>query len=304
MRTMRACRAWATPSKAGPGVLQSLVLAVCLLRAEAMAFPLSLAAERASFLSGQPVYLRMESQNAPIPSLEEGTLLLGIREEGDGERIYNPPLHYRAGNASRKRIRYARIICEEGQLVFRKPGHYRLRLLSRPDSGAVAGKPESFLPTALSDTLGITIRAPVTPEDKRAYALISRNPGEYGLAVYLEGGDQLRDGMAIISELAATNSAYTRIASFVLSSDWSQDYRAFPEGTVRPLDLEKALAWAQWDSEAGAYIPLRNAFRLQAAGDLAGKRSARPPGLAALRARTAAFYASLTRGETAWSHSF
>ncbi len=284
---------------------------------------INLAAERESYLLGEPIYLRMESQRAPVPSLEEGSFLLAIQAAGEPEWIYHPPLRYRAGPAKYadttarardgvpmhsdpERIRFARIICADGELVFRKPGRYRLRLIALPSAeepGAKRAAPPASGPV-VSDTLTVSFRDPSSAADKKAYSILARNPGEYGLALYLEGGDQLRDGMAIIAELAASQSAYTRAASFVLSSDWSQDFNDYAGGLSRPIDLQKALAWAQWDKGNGAYIPIRNAYRLAAAADLVSNRSGSVPGLAAVRARLASFLASLSANEAAWLKSF
>ncbi|MEO7776604.1 MAG: hypothetical protein ABIY63_03680 [Fibrobacteria bacterium] len=272
------------------------VLGLCFSQPGAEAGRLSLSAERGSYLLGEPVYLRIQSDINPVPALEEGAFALVILGPGGPERIYRPPLRLRtAGSGGRRlpgmdsaaeRIRFARIICEEDGLVFRKPGRYRLRL------------------SALSDTLSIVFQAPATEADKKAYAVLSRNPGEYGLAMYLEGGDQLKEGMAIISELAASQSAYTRAASFVLASDWSQDFIAYSGTGTRSLDLQKALAWSQWDRNAGIYIPLRNAYRLQAAVEQARRQSRSAPGLQAARSKLQGFLASLSPEERLWLRSF
>jgi hypothetical protein len=282
-------------------VILAAVLAIPSAAASVRSGSFTLRAERGSYLLGEPIYLRIESGNSPVPSLEEGTLFLAILGSGEPERIYHPPLRLRTaalGNrprpkASGERVRFARIICADGQLVFRTPGRYRLRLVSIP-----AGR------SALSDSLTVVFTAPVNPADKKAYALLSRNPGEYGLAVYLEGGDQLKQGMAILGELAAFESAYARLASFVLSSDWSQDFTDYRGSGSRPLDLQKALAWAQWDKSRGAYIPLRNAYRLKTGADIQAARTPSAPGLEAVRGKLAVFLASLTPEEKAWFRSF
>src|SRR5437879_5521531 len=43
--------------------------------------------------------------------------------------------------------------------------------------------------------------------------------------------------MAIIRALAGFRSAYSRVAAFVLSSDWSQDYTAYRGGASRAAAL-------------------------------------------------------------------
>lgn len=305
----------------------SAILAAALLYVPASSAPVrsrafTLTAERSSYLLGEPVYLRIQSAEPATPSLEEGTVLLAIKCAGEGERIYRPPLRLRGTPAAPARmpessggsVRFARIIFSDGELVFGKPGRYRLRLLSAASSasagpGKVPGSGTSqtngdAAGLALSDSLAVVFREPTLPPDKQAYAIISRNPGEYGLAVYLEGGDQLRQGLAIMSDLAASQSAYSRVASFVLSSDWSQDFTDYRGPHSRPIDLQKALAWAQWDRSQGAYIPLRNAYRLKSGADILAGRNPSAPGLDAVRGKLAGFMASLTPEEAAWFRSF
>lgn len=272
----------------------------------------SIRTEHPSYLLGEPIYLRISSSQARPPSLEEYTLTLGAMPlpgsqgrsgpvaadsaPGAGEVFYRPPLRLHTRSADSGGIegpavrpdstrppvfsRYARLIAQEGGLLFPKPGRYLIRLHS---ASAI-----------VSDSAILNIRAPSAPADRRAFALISGNPGEYALAVYLEGGDQLKDGMAIIGALAGFRSAYTRVARFVLSSDWSQDYTDYRGGASRPADLEKALASAQWDLKPGWYIPLRTAYRLRnAVGEVAARDTA-APGLAEVRGRLKSFETSLT----------
>ena len=259
----------------------------------------SLEAEQRSYLIGQPVYLRIGSKDAPPPSLEQSTLVLSIRGP-DGEEVeYHPPLRYRsAPQAGGAPLRFARIIAADGGLAFRKPGRYRLRLVTPVPAAADSGR------TFLSDSLTLDFSLPVQSADKRAYAILSRDPGEYALAVYLEGGQQLRAGMAIIRELAAFPNAYHRTAAFVLSSDWSQDYLDRRSGATRPLDLEQALKFAQWDLGPGAYVPIRNAYRLQNAVQEQIRRDSTAAGLGPVRDSLAAFRARLTPVQSSWFQAF
>jgi hypothetical protein len=270
----------------------------------------SLAAERAGYLVGEPLYLRIESPEMLPPSLEEGRYVLAIRRDQEPERVYHPPFRLRAvpsaaPEADGPHARFARLIAQDGALLFGKPGRYRLRLAGFPPAGA-EGAGDVLAPGApiLSDTLSVVFTKPVTAADEKAYALIRRNPGEYALAVYLEGGDQLQEGMAILQELAAFQSAYTRMASFVLSSDWAQDFTDYRGNRSRPLDLQKALAWAQWDKVPDPYIPLRNAYRLAQGAEIQAARNPAAPGLDAVRSKLTAFLASLTPREKAWYRSF
>ncbi|GEM_PF-3048895 len=301
----------------------------------------SLRTERPSYLLGEPIYLRIVSLQSRPPSLEEGSLTLGVQplpglraKPGSGsvgvevgEILYHPPLRLRArprepgedsltalgipiAPSQKTFIRYARLIANEGGLLIPKPGRYRLRLHSGSPTGSPAGSPagsqfgDSAGSTILSDSLTVTIRAPTTREDRRAWALISGNPDEYALAVYLEGGDQIKSGMAILRGLAGFRSAYTRMASFVLASDWSQDFTDYGGGPSRPLDLEKALGFAQWDLGPGAYIPLRIAYRLKSAAAEVAARDPNSPGLAAVLRRLHDFEASLAPEDQALYQSF
>lgn len=227
-------------------------------------------------------------------------MVLTILGPDGKEAGYHPPLRFRsAPNASTgPRVRFARVIAGDRGLVFRKPGRYRLRLVA-PRSDAA-----DSLRTALSDSLTLAFSLPVRPEDKRAFAILSRDPGEYALAVYLEGGQQLRAGMAIIRELEAFPNAYRRTAAFVLSSDWSQDYQDLATGVARPMDLRKALRFAQWDLRPGAYIPLRNAFRLQNAIEAGIRRDSTSSDLGPARDSLAAFRSRLTPVQSTWLRSF
>lgn len=288
---------------------------LAFLAAQAAAdYPFSIRPEHARYLLGEPVYLRMEAPHGRPPALEDGTIFLAIRSPEGGERVYAPPLRFRsrpsaAAPGPDRGIRYARLIAEDGGWVFPRPGRYVLRLRAPADpeakgSGAPAGPAISREAEALSDTVSVEIDAPAAPEDKRAFDLLSRAPAEYALAVYLEGGDQLRAGMDVIRELAAFPSAYARVARFVLCSDWAQDFRARSGGGARPLDLGKALAFARWDESGGAYLPLRTAFRMRAAIALQSARDPTDPDLAPARARLSAFEDSLTADERAILASF
>lgn len=259
----------------------------------------TLRAEQRSYLIGQPVYLRIGSKDTAPPSLEQGSIVLAIRGPDGVEADYHPPLRFRVSTrAGGPPIRFARVIASAGGLVFRKPGRYRLRLVTprAADSGA-AGAP-------LSDSLEVDFSLPVRKADKRAYAILSRDPGEYALAVYLEGGQQLPAGMAIIRELAAFPNAYRRTAAFVLSSDWSQDYQDRRSGQTRPLDLGEALKFAQWDLRQGEYVPLRNAYRLQNGLEAQFRRDSTAVGLRPVRDSLAAFQSRLTPIQSAWLKAF
>jgi hypothetical protein len=270
--------------------------------AQASSGAFSLRTEKRVYNLGEPVYLRIVSPAVQPPLLEEGTMTLGIREvTGNGEKefFYHPPLRYRASSAAREgHVRFARLIANEGGLLFPKPGRYRLRLLSD------AATPENPAPLVLSDSLLISVRKPVGAPDRRAYSILARNPSEYALAVYLEGGDQLAEGMRIMRELAGFRSSYTHVAALVLSSDWSQDYTDLQGGPSRPIDLEKALASAQLDHAPGSYIALRNAYRIQNAVDLLSARNPQAPGLDKARTRLRAFKASMTPDAKADFDSF
>jgi hypothetical protein len=281
-------------------------------------YPFSLRTEHARYLLGEPVYLRMEARHGRPPGLEDGTIFLSISPPEGGEHAYAPPLRFRsrpsvATPEPDRGIRYARLIAEGGGWVFPLPGKYvlRLRAPAGPAAkvgpggiGAAAAPAISREAEPLSDTVSVEIAAPSAPEDKRAFDLLSRARAEYALAVYLEGGDQLRAGMAAIRELASFPSAYASVARFVLCSDWAQDFRARSGGGARPLDLGKALAFAQWDKSGGAYLPLRTAFRISAAIALQSARDPTDLNLAPARARLRAFEDSLTADERAILASF
>ena len=259
----------------------------------------TLQAEQRSYLIGQPVYLRIGSQDEAPPSLEHGTVVLSIRGPDGEEADYHPPLRFRSSSrAGGAPLRFARVIASKGGLVFRKPGRYRLRLVTPGPAEAGAGR----LP--LSDSLELDFSLPVRKGDKRAFAILSRNPGEYALAVYLEGGRQLSAGMAILSELAAFPNAYRRTAAFVLSSDWSQDYLDRRSGATRQMDLEQALKFAQWDLRQGEYVPLRNAYRLQNALEAQYRRDSTAVELKPVKDSLDAFLTRLTPVQTSWFQSF
>jgi len=287
---------------------------VCLPLRAAPGHPFSLRPEHARYLLGEPVYLRMEGERGRPPALEEGTTFLVIRAPDGGEHVYRPPLRFRSrpGAAASKAdagMRYARLIAEGAGWVFPRPGRYVLRLRAPAEAGAGGMGPGgaagfSREAKALSDTVSLEIAAPSAPEDKRAFALLSKAPGEYALAVYLEGGDQLRAGMEIMRELAAFPNGYARVAAFVLCSDWGQDFRARSGGEARPLDLGKALAFARWDKSQGDYLPLRTAFRMRAAIALRSARDPADANLAPAQARLQAFEDSLTADQRSILASF
>ena len=287
---------------AGSPAWVALAIGTLFLADRAPAQSFSLASEKKAYLLGEPVYLRIESSEAALPpALEEGAVVLAVSGP-DGVWDYRPPLQLRSRPDPRKapggsgpdplasRIRYARLIAREGGLVFHTPGRYQVRLCEPMPGHA-----------ALSPALEFRVRAPTSPADKRAFALISRNPGEFALAVYLEGGGQLREGMAILQELSTFPNAYRSLAAFVLSSDWSQEYRDFRSGTVRAPDLEKALAFAQLRPEQG-YIALKNAYRLNQALDQASQppgSAGTTPGAEKIRQRLGRFFAALS--PAAWA---
>lgn len=282
---------------------------LCLPVSAAAEYPFSLRPEHARYLLGEPVYLRMEGAHGRPPALEEGTAFLVIRAPDGGEHVYRPPLRFRSrpGAAAPKAdagVRYARLIAEGAGWVFPRPGRYVLRLRAPAEAGAGGEAGFSREAKALSDTVSVEIAAPFAPEDKRAFALLSRAPGEYALAVYLEGGGQLRAGMEIMRELAAFPNGYARVAAFVLCSDWGQDFRARSGGDARPLDLGKALAFARWDKGQGDYLALRTAFRMRVAIALQSARDPADANLAPAQARLRAFEDSLTADQRSILASF
>jgi hypothetical protein len=300
------------PFAFGPRAIFASILLSLAARAAAD-YPFSLRPERARYLLGEPVYLRMEAARGRPPALEEGTMVLSIRSPDGVEHGYRPPLRFRArpgevAPASDRGARYARLIAEGAGWVFPRPGRYvlRLRAPAAPEAAvAEQGSPAlSREAEPLSDTVSLEIAAPSAPEDRRAFDLISAAPGEYALAVYLEGGDQLRAGMDVIRGLAGFPNAYARAAGFVLCSDWAQDFRARSGGSARPMDLGKALTFARLDKTGGEYLPLRTAFRIRAAIALRGGRDSRDANLAPARARLRAFEDSLTAEERSILASF
>jgi hypothetical protein len=295
--------------------IRTFCLSVLLYTAAARAgeFPFSLRPERAHYLLGEPVYLRMQGASVRPPALEENTVALIIRAPDGSEHAYRPPLRFRArpGKGSGARAvpgrpppRYARLIAEAGGWVFARPGRYVLRLRAPAIADPAGGGRISREPQALSDTVSLEISAPAAPEDKRAFAVLERAPGEYALAVYLEGGDQLREGIAILRELASFPNAYAPTAAFVLCSDWSQDFRASSGGARRPLDLGRALAFARWEKSGGAYPALRTAYRLGQAIAIQTARAPGDPALDPARSRLQAFRDSLTPEERGLLASF
>lgn len=281
-------------------------------------YPFTLRPEKPRYLLGEPVYLRMDAVRGRPPALEEGTIILVIRDPDGAERGYRPPMRFRArpgdgGLVAMRGPRYARLIADAGGgWVFPRPGRYLLRLRTPapavgPAAGGSAVTPApGFSREAgpLSDTVSVEIAAPSAPEDKRAFSLISRAQGEYALAVYLEGGDQLRLGMEVIRGLAAFPNAYARAAEFVLCSDWAQDFRARSGGSARPMDVGQALRFARWDKSGGDYLPLRTAYRLRAAIALRSARDPNDSTLGPAHARLRAFEDSLTADERSILASF
>lgn len=277
--------------------------------AGASAYPFALKPERAHYLLGEPVYLAMRGERVRPPALEENTVTLIIRAPDGSERPYRPPLLFRARTGSppspdRPSPRYARLIAEGGGWVFPRPGRYLLRLQAPAGSANPVGQGISREPQAFSDTVSIVIGAPVAAEDKRAFAILSRAPAEYAMAVYLEGGGQFRAGISILRELAAFPNAYARTAAFVLCSDWSQDFRAKSGGAPRALDLGRALAYARWDKAGGAYAALRSAYRVGQAMALQASRAPDDPSIGLARNRLRDFRASLSDEERLLLDSF
>jgi hypothetical protein len=94
--------------------------------------------------------------------------------------------------------------------------------------------------------------------------LIEKNKYEYGWAVYIEGGDQLPEGMAIMHELAGFENAYQSIANFVISCNWARSFLNYRTGEIRPIDLEKALQYAEQCtlSTLPTYLRIKNVHKL------------------------------------------
>jgi hypothetical protein len=292
-------------------MLVSACLSSPVLANGAPAFTLE--TERKVVLLGEPLYLMIGSTSTMPPALEEGTLSLSIQGPEGEVRDYRPPLRFRARpdtiavsnpsiaepkSVTSVRLRFARVIAADSGLVFRKPGRYRLQLLSPLSAGPSSPR------IPLSDSLAIEVRMPRRQADRRAYAILSRDPKEYGLAVYLEGGQQFRSGMAIIREMAGFPNAYRRTARFVLASDWSQDYTDYQGDASRPMNLDTALVFADWDTAAGCYIPLRTAYRLRVASGILAFRdpvSALPE---KVRRKLAGFEASLNPRDSVLLRSF
>ena len=234
-------------------------------------------------------------------------MVLSITAPDGAETEYRPPLRFRSGpdasSGEREaspgaRIRFARIIAADGALVFRKPGRYLLCLLSPRTASADSGR------AVLSDSLALVFSLPVRESDKRAYSILSRDPGEYGLAVYLEGGRQLKSGMAILEQLAAFPNAYRRTAAFVLSSDWSQDSSIAPAADPgpwiwrRPLDSRNGICGRATTFRCGT--PIVSARRWE----ILTRRDSSASGLRPVRDSLAAFESRLTPAQSARLRAF
>jgi hypothetical protein len=110
--------------------------------------------------------------------------------------------------------------------------------------------------------------------------------------------------MAILGELASFPNAYRRLARFVLTSDWAQDFTDYKGGASRPMNLDSALLYSEWSLTQGAYIPLRTAYKLRQGSEILAAREPSSAVPQRIQRKIAEFEASLGQGDAALLRSF
>ena len=188
--------------------------------------PFLLETDKQSYLQFQPVYLKLSSSNSKnndmqVRPLEFGDFVLKM-EFPDGTRsIYRPMIQACSfsGAPRTKGVEYSTLILNGAELVSSKIGMYTLILTDR--SGYIVSWPISY-----------RVEEPVMPEDKQAKQLIETDPIGYGMFIYMEGGDHLVQGHAIVKNLSESRSSYSSFARAVLAINYSHDALNSENGSI------------------------------------------------------------------------
>ncbi len=215
----------------------SLILGgVLALQALASAAKLDLGTDRNVYLPFQPVFLNIRAdaeagQGMDPNPLETGDLVLEITPPDGHAYRYAPGMTLcrlaGSGNAGAARSVFHTLSYGAGRPVLEAPGEYALRLLD--PQGA-----------AMSPVRKITVEMPSSPNDKQAYERISANPGQFAYFQYLEGSEQLAEGLAIAEDLAAMDCSYSPTARALLAIHYSQSFPRGRDGKPRARDFGKS----------------------------------------------------------------
>lgn len=223
--------------------------------------PIKISIDKSDYLIGEPVYMKLRSE-ASVPLFFESYLIsLRIKYPDGTLTEYKPPVHAdvfpqpeRAGTSpSLYKVEYSTLIISKGKLLFDMDGQYELTVTT-PDSGKIP----------LSNVVTLTISKPTNPGDLQAYRLIQGNPWEYGVFIYMEAGEQFRQGYSIVQKLASMPSRYREVSKFVMSTNYSESYYDFADTVFRAVDLGRAIEFAQCkNANVPAYVRISNALKLK-----------------------------------------
>lgn len=214
------------------------IITLALIPAAASAF-VGISADKTDYLPYEAIYLTMELDEAAITegfrwgALEDmnAEVTLFITPPDGDEFFYRPPMRVEGAFEEVNTVEHATLILHGGKVITAATGPYRL--IVRDSNGI-----------PVSNELWLNVNEPENPADSKAVKRIAAHAREYGMFVYLGGGDHITNGAAIAKELADGDSSFRPNARAVVASNYSQVYYDWKEKKVkRAPDLEKVMEY-------------------------------------------------------------
>lgn len=184
----------------------------------------------------EPIFLEIEALDTKtcgacrFVNLSTGDLRLVI-DAGKGQKqFYRPALKTCWFGQVQPEVRksHETVILSAGNIVTRNPGNLRLFLCDGANN-------------IVSNLLEIVVR-PSSKREKIWAEEASRYPAEYGMFLYLGGGDHLANGRRIVERMSKSGTAYAPWARSIMACNHSQNYTDWKSmKIVRKADLYLAM---------------------------------------------------------------
>ncbi|OGJ87618.1 MAG: hypothetical protein A2268_04225 [Candidatus Raymondbacteria bacterium RifOxyA12_full_50_37] len=202
---------------------------------------ITISSDKKDYLVYDPIYLTMEFDTLKAPanfifgSLENSNVnMVLVIETPSGILSYTPPETDITIDREAFRIgriyttEYATIVLHRGMAITSLPGKYLLFIRQKTQNKTISNK------------IQLVISEPVLNNDTKAMRIIKNKPEAYALFIYLEGGEHIKEGFAILKDLCETNSSYTEIAKTVLMLNYSERYYDWKQNKIeREIDFNK-----------------------------------------------------------------
>lgn len=175
--------------------------------------------EKDNYLVYEPIYLEIEFMKDKIPegfyisALDDEISQIGLRITlPDGKQIEYSTMWKFSNFPSKEKdmIYFETVIVQKGEVITAKPGIYLLSIFNKSDN------------LQISNELSVQFVNPATSDQVEAIKSIQKNPNQYGLFMYLNGGDHLAEGKEIVETLAELETPVQEVARAVVAMNYSQ----------------------------------------------------------------------------------